>query len=261
MNAAIYVGDVMHARFAPKRHVLRYRVFNLLLDVDHLDHTQSASRLFSVNRFNLFSFHERDHGPANGSSLRHWAELILRNASIDPAGGSIQLLCFPRVLGYAFNPLSVWYCRDREGKLQAVIHEVRNTFGERHSYLVARKGSQLQHGETHNAYKIFHVSPFMPMAMRYRFRIAPPGECLDVLIDEHDADDRRVLRARLKGVRRPFTDAELLKCFLLMPLMTFKVITMIHWQALRMLLRGFRIHRKPVPPANSVSETWPTKVP
>ena len=259
MSAAIYIGNVMHARFSPRQHGFRYRVFSILLDIDHLDTAHAACRWFSVNRFNLFSFHERDHGPADGSSLRAWAERILHDAGINPAGGSLELLCFPRILGYAFNPLSVWYCRDHDGKLQAVIYEVRNTFGERHCYLATPRERYLQDGETCDAMKRFHVSPFMPMAMRYRFHVMPPGELLDVLIDEFDSNDQRVLRARLQGIRRPFTDAVLVRCFVSMPLMTFKVIAMIHWQALRLLLRGFRFHGKPAPPANTVSETWPTK--
>lgn len=259
MSAALYIGDVMHARYAPKRHAFRYRVFNTLLDIDNLDTVHASCRWFSVNRFNLFSFHERDHGPADGSSLRAWTERILQAAGINPVDGRIELLCFPRVLGYVFNPLSVWYCRDHDGNLQAVIYEVRNTFGERHSYVVAPRTGCLQDGETRHALKGFHVSPFMPMAMQYRFCVTPPGEHLEVLIDEYDEDDQHVLRARLRGVRRPLTDAVLLKCFVSIPLMTIKVIAMIHWQALRLYLRGFRFHRKPPPPSNAVSETWPTK--
>lgn len=259
MRAAIYIGSVMHARFAPKRHAFRYRVFNFLLDIDALDAAHEATRWFSVNRFNLFSFHLRDHGPADGSSLRAWAESMLHDAGIATDGGPIGLLCFPRVLGYAFNPLSVWYCWSRDGTLQAVIHEVRNTFGERHSYLVKPRGAMhLQDGETHAAVKCFHVSPFMPMAMHYRFRVAAPADHLDVLVDEYD-DHTHVLRARLQGVRRPFTDTVLMKCLVSIPLMTFKVTAMIHWQALRLLLRGFRFHAKPVPSSTPVTETWPAK--
>lgn len=259
MPAALYTGSVTHARFAPKRYRFRYRVFQLLLDIDALDRVDARSRVFSVNRFNLLSFYEKDHGPCDGSSLRVWAMRLLSQHGVDLEGGRIELLCFPRVLGYVFNPLSLWYCWHRDGSLRAIIYEVRNTFGEKHHYLISNDGRALKQGEWWAARKAFHVSPFMPMQAEYRFRISPPGERVHVLIDEYcpaDAGMQRTLVAALEGRRKLFTDRALLRAFLSIPLMTIKVIAAIHWQALKLWLRGFRFHRKPAPPDHEVSKTW-----
>lgn len=258
MSAALYLGRVMHARFTPKRYRFDYRVFSLLFDVDRLDALHMSARLLSVNRFNLFSFHEQDHGAADGSALGPWARELLARHGVDLDGGRIHLLCFPRVLGFVFNPLSVWYCVHRDGTLRAIIFEVRNTFGERHCYLV-RSEVGLRDGDWHEAAKEFHVSPFLPMPLRYRFRVEMPGRSLSVVIDERDANGARVLLAALRGMRHAVDDAVLLRCFLSIPAMTLKVVAAIHWQAMKLWLRGFRFHRKPPPPADEVTPAWHMK--
>jgi DUF1365 family protein len=134
-TSALYEGKVRHTRVTPFHHTFTYRVFYGLFDIDRLDELDRDLRWFSVGRFNLFSFDQGVHGPADGGPLRPWVEAVLADADIDLDGGKIFLLAFPRILGYVFNPLSIWYCQDNSGRLVAVIHEVRNTFGDRHCYV------------------------------------------------------------------------------------------------------------------------------
>lgn len=260
MSSALYNSKVMHMRVSPKRYRFVYRVFSLLLDIDQLDELDARLRLFSVNRFNLLGFHEKDHGPADGSDLRTWAVTLLARNGVALDGGRIQLLCFPRVLGYTFNPLSLWFCWHRDGSLRAIIYEVRNTFGEKHHYLVHEPGgAPLRDGSIYRASKRFHVSPFIGMGMEYRFRVDAPGERMRVLIDEYEAG-QRVLVASLSGNRKALDDTGLLRAFLSMPLMTLKVLAMIHWQALKLWWRGVEFHRKPEPPLNEVSRACRTNI-
>lgn len=260
-TAALYRGHVMHARSHPKTYRFRYAVFSLLVDVDRLDELARQSSLLSVNRFNLFSLHERDHGAADGSAIGAWARGVLAEQGIELNGGRIRLLCFPRVLGYAFNPLSTWYCEHADGSLRAVIYEVRNTFGERHVYVLHANGRALRDGEWHVADKAMHVSPFLPMRMQYRFRVNAPSEQLAVLIDERETDTgERILLASLRAQRHQLDSIELLRCFFRIPLMTTKVIAAIHWQALKLWLRGFRFYRKPGTTKTQVTRTWQARI-
>ena len=258
MDSQLYRSKVMHMRLVPKRYRFVYRVFSLLVDIDRIGEDAARLRLLSVGRFNLLGFHAKDHGPADGGNLREWAEAVLGRNGRSLEGGRIQLLCFPRVLGFVFNPLSLWFCHHRDGSLRAIIYEVRNTFGEKHHYLVAAPdASPLREGEVYSAEKQFHVSPFIGMDMEYRFTVRAPAERLRVFIDEYE-DDQRTLVATLHGQRVPLTDTQLLRAFLAVPFMTLKVVFLIHWQALKLWLRGFRFHRKPAPPAHEVSRACRT---
>jgi DUF1365 family protein len=250
--AVIYTGSVMHRRCAPHGYRFSYPVFSLLLDIDRLQVLAGHSRLFAHNRFNLFAFHDRDHGPGDGSALRPWLERHLRRHGVELDGGRIRLLCFPRLLGYAFNPLSIWYCWHRDGRLRAVLCEVSNTFGERHGYLLHGEGGVLTWPVRAGQAKCFHVSPFLPMDLDYRFRLSRPGERLGIAI--HCLEDHTLKMAAAQvATAQPFNDRNLLLTFLRMPLMTFKVVAMIHWQALKLLLRRAPLFRKPEPPAKEVT--------
>jgi uncharacterized protein len=249
MNSSLYIGAVMHRR--QDRHAYRfsYKVFSLLLDLDELPRLSGQLRLFSHNRFNLFSVADRDHGPRDGTALRPWAEKYLLSQGIDLKGGRIRLLCFPRFLGWTFNPLSVWYCEHRDGSLRAVICEVRNTFGEMHHYLLAapNKGSMDWSAE-YRIPKAFHVSPFIAPDMEYRFRLQEPAEWLRLHIAEYVMQDTQrdhVFKACISAMCAPLTDARLSLLALALPLMPFKVIAAIHWQALKLWLRGARFYRMP----------------
>lgn len=261
--SALYVGRVMHRRLRPLRHRLAYRVFSLLVDVDELDALHARLRCFSVNRFNLFSLRPADHGDGSattGAELRAHIDARLREAGL-PTGGAIRLLAMPRILGYAFNPLSVWFCDAPEasgpGGLQAIVYEVNNTFGERHSYLIPVDAAQRTAAVVEQRCgKQLYVSPFLGMALHYRFRIEPPHARTALGITVHDGD-RAVLHARLDAERRPLTDAALLRVFATHPLLTLKVIGGIHWEALRLWLKGARLHPRPPAPAHPVTVAEP----
>jgi DUF1365 family protein len=234
----------------PVRYRFEYRVFSLLLDLDALH--DMPFRLLSVGRWNLFSFRAEDHGPRDGSPLRPWIDRLLAEHGIHLEGGRVELLCFPRLLGYGFAPLSLWYCRHADGSLRAVLAEVNNTFGEHHFYLLADGGRPVSWPLRKTAEKCFHVSPLIGMRADYRFRLSMPADKLSVLIREYQ-DDRLMLVASQTGEGEPLSDAALAKAFLRTPLMTFKVMAAIHWQALKIWLRGARFFPKPEPPRQEVT--------
>lgn len=250
MTPCLYAGEVMHIRLRPFRHQFRYRVFTLLLDIDRLEEVIRPLRWLRLDRFGLMSFYCRDHGARDGSDLRAWADRQLAMAGRPPAA-RVMLLSFPRILGYAFNPLSVYFCEDAEGRLQSVIYEVKNTFGDQHPYVLAAPADS-DGASRHQEAKDFFVSPFIDIGQTYQFTIRPPGARLSLKIRQHDADgpaDAPLLIATQSGTRRPLTDAGLFGLWLRHPLMTVKVIAAIHWQALKLALKGapFRPYRGAYP--------------
>lgn len=258
--SALYFGEVMHRRTMPRAYRFRYRVFSLLVDIDELEGLDRRLWLFSHNRFNLVSFHDRDFGARDGSDLRQWVEGHLREAGLMPAGGPIRILCFPRVLGYGFSPLSVWYCHRPDGRLQAVLLEVRNTFGEKHHYLVeAGDDGRIEGDRAWETDKAFHVSPFIGSDLRYRFRFAGPDSRLLVRVEGHwdpERDGPEML-ATWSGERRPLTDRRLFALAMRVPFLGLKIITLIHWHGLRLWLSRVPFHRKPSPPLKEVTSTCP----
>ena len=176
----------------------------------------------------------------------------LAAAGIDLDGGPIRLLAMPRVLGYGFNPISVWFCYRRDGRLAALLHEVHNTFGERHTYLIPVAGNGRDTTINQACTKSFHVSPFMAMDMHYDFRVHAPDERLSLAILGHDAKGPLIVAA-LAARRHALTDGALLGAFLRTPLLTLKVIGGIHWEALRLWIKGIRLHAHPPAPKNLVS--------
>lgn len=238
-GACLYRGYVMHMRFAP-RHQFRYRVFSLLLDIDRLEPDIAPLRWLALDRFGLLSFHRRDHGPRDGSELRPWVDALLARHG-RPRPARVLLLSFPRLFGYAFNPLSVYFCEDAEGRIESVIYEVKNTFGDQHPYVLAaeeRPDGAVRHGHE----KGFFVSPFIGMEQFYRFTIRAPGERLSLRIRQHGPEGPCLI-ATQTGRRRPLSDSELLRAWAAHPLMTLKVIGAIHWQAVRLWLKGARFRR------------------
>lgn len=245
---ALYPSRVMHRRLVAPLYRFVYRVFYLLLDIDRIDEVASRLRLFSRNRLNVAAFHDADHGDGARGGLRAWAERLLAGEDIRLDGGRIRLLCLPRLFGFGFNPISLWYCEHRDGSLRAIIAEVRNTFGEKHAYLLASAGRPITYEGPHEKEKCFHVSPFLDLAGRYRFEFSEPAEGLRVLIHE-TREGVPILDAAVAAERRPLTDRTLLLQVLALPGMTLKVVAGIHWEALKIWLRGARFHRKPAPPA------------
>lgn len=243
-DGRLYRSQVMHRRMFPVNYQFVYKVFSLLLDVDRLPDLDRRLKLFSINRFNLLSLHEKDHGPCDGSPLRAWVDRYLAEHGVDLAGGRVFLLCFPRVLGYTFNPLSMWYCHHSDGSLRAIIAEVRNTLGDCHHYALHDEGRPLTWPVRTGRDKIFYVSPFIDMEARYEFRIPEPTERLSVLIQEYQ-EGKLMLVASQTGQQRPLYDGQLFRVCAGIPLMTFKVIAGIHWNALKIWLKGGKYYSKP----------------
>jgi DUF1365 family protein len=242
MRSAVYRGRVSHTRLRPFRHHFAYRVYYLYVDLDELDDLDRSVRGFSHGRFGLLSLADRDHG--DGSGLRAWADGVLAQAGV--SAERVALLAFPRVLGYVFDPISIWYAWQGED-LVAVIHEVHNTFGDRHAYVV-----RLDEGLRHGFDKELHVSPFMDMESRYEFAITVPGDRLTAGIRQHDGGGE-LFRASLRLARRPFATRTLLAMFFSHPLVTLKAVGAIHWQALRLWRKGATFHRRPEPRVPNVT--------
>jgi DUF1365 family protein len=226
----------MHRRITPRHHRFKYRVFAMLLELDELPALGRSLSLFKHNRRGLFSFQDRDHG--DGRALNVWLDDLLAQAGI-AADGARRVLCYPRILGYVFNPLSVWFCDDRDGALKAIIYEVHNTYEERHAYVlpVGEDQKLVRHG----CPKAFYVSPFLTRDCRYSFRIRPPADDVAIAIHEEEGG-APILNASFAGARRALTDRALARMLLRYPLMTLKVVFAIHFEAVRLMLKGVRRH-------------------
>ena len=243
--AALYVGEVMHARLKPVGHRFSYRVMSLLIDLDRLDAADRLSPLFGVNRAALYSFREADHGDRDGSPLRGYVERCAAGHGIDLAGGRVVLLCYPRLLGYTFNPLSVYFCYRADGALALMIYEVRNTLGGIHPYVLPVKPGEISDaGVRQQQDKLFFVSPFIEMAMRYHFRVLPPRQNVRLRILETDRDGP-LLSATFNGRRQALDTPGLLRAFFALPLVTLKIVAAIHWEALRLWVKGARLVPRP----------------
>ena len=238
--SAIYHGIVRHARYMPKKHRFAYKVFSLLLDIDELDALSEKLRLFSHNRFNIFGFRTSDHGAKDGSPLRPFIENLLTEKKIK-APERILIMCYPRIFGYVFSPITVYYCLTNN-KISAMIYEVNNTFGEDHIYVVPINKSDRP--AKHDRIKQLHVSPFISMDAEYSFTTDIPDEELKVIIREK-SNGAPLLLASFIGQRAPLTDKELFKAFFGYPLMTIKIVIGIHYEALRLILKGVRYINRP----------------
>ena len=252
MISALYAGTVVHQRLRPKRHRLNYRLAQGLFDLDELDALAGGLRFFSRNRFNLFAFRDRDYGDGSETPLREQLETHLQAAGLDPDGGPIRLLAMPRVLGHIFNPIAIWFCHRRDGSLLAIVYEVTNTLKQRHSYLIPVTGSGEDGAIRQSCAKALYVSPFMDMDMAYDFAIRPPGEKVQIVVNGRDAAGP-LISASFTGERRPLTDRGLLRIFFTIPLVTLKTVIGIHWEALKLWLKGVRIRKAPAPPEAKVT--------
>lgn len=245
---ALYPGEVMHARLKPFGHRFTYRVFSLLVDIDRLAELGRMTWLLRVNRPGLASFHESDHVETPGETLRAFADRQLSEAGVKKPAARVLLLAYPRIFGYVFNPISVYFCYDDNGALIALIYAVRNTFGGRHIYVSPiRPGELGPAGVRQTQPKLFHVSPFIGMDTRYHFRILPPGRMVRLRIHETE-NGAPLLSATFIGAARPLATPGLGACLIKFPLMTLKIILGIHWEALKLWLKGARFHPSPETP-------------
>jgi DUF1365 family protein len=246
--ACLYAGEIMHQRVKPFGHRFQYKVFSLLVDLDRLGDADRLSRLFSINRGNLVAFYEKDHAGKDGVTLRSHADQMFLDAGLAKRAARILLVCYPRILGYVFNPISVYHAYDHDDRLVAMIYDVRNTFGERHSYVCpVTPGELTDAGLRQTCDKLFHVSPFIPMDMRYRFRMLPPGDEIRWRILETDAEGP-LLSATFTGRRQKISTATLAALTLRIPFLTFKIVAGIHWEALKLWLKGAKYIARPKAP-------------
>lgn len=251
-------GQIRHKRVRPVVNAFEYRAYYLRLPLRTLGAAAPRCALFSRNRFNLLSFHDADHGDGE-APLVEWIDALLRDEGVHDADGEIWLQAMPRVLGFVFNPISFWFCHRADGELRAVLCDVRNTFDERHFYLLDN-GGEIPNGSEMRARKVFHVSPFFAVEGSYRFRFmrvmrALPrrlAESTLACIDYEDADGQ-LLQTSVSGVGAPISSASVAAAFFKYPLLTFGVVARIHFQALRLWLKRVPFHSKPVPPKQKVT--------
>ena len=238
MNSCIYNGEVTHTRFKPVRHFLKYKTFSLLIDLDEINILYKSIGIFSHNKFNIFSFYDKDHGDRDGGNLKDWVISNLKKFRIKENITNIKVLCYPRILGYVFNPLSIFYCYEKD-KLVAIFYEVKNTFNEQHTYIFKIKNNE---EIIQKCRKKFYVSPFMDMETFYNFKLLNPNDKLSVFIKQTDADGT-ILTATQTGDKKEFSYKQLAINFLKYPLMTIKIISSIHYEALLLWKKG-AIYRK-----------------
>ena len=250
INSAIYNGQVIHKRFKPKVHYFRYNVFSLLIDLSELEAIDKEISFFSLNKFNLISFFEKDHGERDGSSLINWVNKNLEKNNIPTQDIKIKILCYPRILGFVFNPLSVFYVYNLQNKLISILYEVKNTFGEQHTYIF--KITKDENLVQNKCAKKFHVSPFIEMDCNYFFRLLKPGDKISVIIDQYDKEDK-ILFASQDGIRTDFNSKELIKSYLKHPLMTFKIIIAIHYEAFKLWIKGIKFIKKKIKIKNNIT--------
>ena len=249
-NSYIYTGTVIHKRFKPKLHTFNYNVFSLLIDLSEIDLLQKTLKIFSYNKFNIISFFNKDHGARDGSSLKHWVIDNLKKNNIESDNIQIKLLCYPRIFGYVFNPLSVFYVYDKNSDLISILYEVKNTFGEQHTYIFKTKKEQnlIQHVSK----KKFHVSPFIQMNCVYFFRLLKPGNKISVIIDVQDPLGK-ILYASQDGFKSELNNNNLIKSYLKHPLMTFKIIIAIHFEAFKLWTKGIKFIKKKIKIKNNIT--------
>ena len=248
-NSIIYNGKVIHRRFKPKEHYFKYSVFSLLIDIDELEIIENTIKIFSHNKFNIISFFDKDHGPRDGTSVKEWVIKNLKDIGIENQKIQIKLLCYPRIFGYVFNPLSVFFIYDESSRLISILYEVKNTFGEQHTYVFKTEDEKVI---INDCSKKFHVSPFIEMECHYYFRVLKPSDKISVIIDQKDKDGK-LLNASQDGKAAELNEKNLLTSYISHPLMTFKIIAAIHYEALKLWLKGIKIIKRKLKIKNNLS--------
>ena len=249
-NSCIYIGSVIHKRFKPKKHFFKYSVFSLFLDLDEINELDNKISFFSYNKFNILSFFDKDHGYRDGSSIKSWLIQILQKKNISTKNIKIKILCYPRIFGYVFNPLSIFFIYDSDSNPTTILYEVKNTFGEQHTYVfkIDIKNKQI----LNNCKKRFYVSPFMDLESKYFFKMLIPNERLSVIIEQRDKEGK-LLFASQDGKRVKISSKNLLISYLKHPLMTIKIISAIHYEALKLWIKGVKLVKKNLNIKNNTS--------
>ncbi len=257
MASQLFFGQVMHQRMMPMAYRFAYRIFGLLIDIDSIEQELVALRWLSLDRFNLLSIRTQDHGPRDGSAWRPWIDKMLSEAGIHDAV-RIHLSCFPRILGYGFNPIAVWYCDNSDGETVAIISEVSNTFGGVYHYVHHSAGEPLEWPVECITDKRFHVSPFIDMQQEYHFKFSQSESSFGILINEYQ-DDQLHLIASQQGDLQVLNNRHCLKAFFMMPLMSFKIMFLIHWHAVKIWARGGQFHSYDEKKQQEVKSEWIVK--
>ena len=248
-NSKIYTGKVIHKRFKPKEHYFKYNVFSLLIDLNELEEINKYIKFFSYNKFNIISFYDKDHGDRDGSSIKLWVKKNLRNIGITKEDISIKLLCYPRIFGYVFNPLSTYFIYNKHSELISIFYEVKNTFGEQHTYIFKAQDEKTVQNKCK---KKFYVSPFIEMDCEYHFKTLNPREQLSVVINQNDKDGK-LLFASQDGISKDFNNKNLILSYLTHPLMTFKIIGAIHYEAFKLWAKRIKLIAKKIKLKNNIT--------
>ena len=249
-NSSIYNGTVIHKRFKPKVHFFKYKVFSILIDISEINLLHKNLKIFSYNSFNIISFYDADHGPRDGTSVKEWVTKNLKDNQIDTKDIKIKLLCYPRIFGFVFNPLSVFFIYNKKYELISILYEVKNTFDEQHTYIF--KNRENENLIKHTCKKKFHVSPFIEMNCTYFFKILKPGDKISVIIDQYD-EEGKLLYASQDGSRIELNNKNLFLSYLKHPLMTFKIIAAIHFEAFKLWIKGIKFIKKKLKIKNNIS--------
>ena len=246
----IYSGQVIHTRFKPKKHHFKYKVFSLLIDLDEINEIDNNLNFFSYNKFNLISFFDIDHGNRDGSNVKEWVKENLIKKNIKFQNIRVEILCYPRIFGYVFNPLSILYIYNENNELISIFYEVKNTFGEQHTYIFKIE-NEAQFFE-HSCKKKFHVSPFIEMDCFYFFKVLKPENKLSVVINQND-EKGKILFASQDGLKSDLNNRNLIHSFMSHPLMSFKVIGAIHFEALKLWFKGLKLVNKKLKIKNNIT--------
>ena len=248
-SSKIYIGKVIHKRFKPKEHYFKYNVFSLLIDLNELEEINTYIKFFSYNRFNIISFYDKDHGDRDGSSIKLWVKKNLKSIGIMTEDISIKLLCYPRIFGYVFNPLSTYFIYNKHSELISIFYEVKNTFGEQHTYIFKAQDEKTVQNKCK---KKFYVSPFIEMDCEYHFKTLNPREQLSVVINQNDKDGK-LLFASQDGISKAFNNKNLILSYLTHPLMTFKIIGAIHYEAFKLWAKRIKLIAKKIKLKNNIT--------
>ena len=248
-HSKIYSGQVIHTRFKPKKHYFKYKVFSLLIDLDEINKINNNLNFFSYNKFNLISFFDKDHGNRDGSNVKEWVKENLIERNIKFQNIRVEILCYPRILGYVFNPLSILYVYNEKNELISIFYEVKNTFGEQHTYIFETEDQKIIKNKCD---KKFYVSPFIDMECVYNFSVTKPGESISVIINQHDKEGK-LLFASQDGKSQDLTSKNLILNYLRHPLMTFKVIVAIHYEAFKLWFKKVKLVKKKIKTLNKIT--------